>query len=184
MARGTLIHAWFEEIHWLDQPVNADELRRIARHTELFGQDPEQLLAEFLNSIKAPGLSELLTEARYRDSLPHALSKEQGLRQADLEVYNERRFAVHVDNSILSGTIDRLVLFRVAGKPAAADIVDFKTDAVNDAPQDVERLVEHYAPQLRAYRRAVEAIFGIPADRTTARLFLMGLDRVVSAGTA
>ena len=72
---------------------------------------------------------------------------------------------------LLTGVIDRLVLIYAAGDLLSADIVDFKTDHL--FPGDTEQLHKRqafYEPQLESYRRAVQRMFSLPADRTTARL--------------
>jgi len=112
----------------------------------------------------------------------------------DLELLTERRFASRVDHEVVSGIIDRLVLVRPAagtgagsggggrgagarGRPApvgAAEVVDFKTDAL--PPDDEEAAaarVEHYRPQLEAYRDAVAALYGLPAEAVRARLVFL-----------
>jgi ATP-dependent exoDNAse (exonuclease V) beta subunit len=101
--------------------------------------------------------------------------------ECDVRVQAERRFDVPIDGGILSGSIDRLVLFCRDGVPVAADILDFKTDGV--APGDlfaVTRLVDHYRDQLGAYVRAVSAIHGIAAERISTRLVLLATGEIAS----
>lgn len=68
--------------------------------------------------------------------------------QPGLEVYNEQRLEAVEDDKWISAAIDRLVI-----SPMGAHIIDFKTNKVGDV--DRSWLKEHYAPQMRSYRRLV-----------------------------
>ena len=75
------------------------------------------------------------------------------------ELWRERRFAVVREiegrNEVVSGSFDRVVLWRDAnGRALRAEIVDFKTDRV-ESPQDRAQTEARYAPQLEAYRDAL-----------------------------
>jgi ATP-dependent exoDNAse (exonuclease V) beta subunit len=96
-----------------------------------------------------------------------------------LEVHRELPFALRQEDQLLNGSIDRLVLTRQAGRLAAAEVIDFKTDSVT-SPNQLPELTEFYRPQLEAYRNAAERITGVPADRITARLVFLSADEVVS----
>ncbi|MBM3985566.1 MAG: hypothetical protein FJ296_07760 [Planctomycetes bacterium] len=103
------------------------------------------------------------------------------------ELWRERAFLL-VDREageevLVPGAFDRVVLWRDAsGAPLAAEIVDFKSDDVGtpDAP-DTARLdarAAHYAPQLLAYRRALQQLTGLPPERIACRLLFLGADVV------
>ncbi len=74
-------------------------------------------------------------------------------RGREVELFREQPVEAILDGQWLSGTIDRLHVFREHGRPPRLEIVDFKTDAVDDPAI----LAERHAPQMRAYRRAMEA---------------------------
>ena len=97
-------------------------------------------------------------------------------------VQNERGFALQDGEQLLTGAIDRLVLLEQAGRVVAAEVLDFKTDALAaDDPQQVAAKVAHYGPQLEAYRRAVAQFAALPPDRVSAQLVFVeaGLVRPV-----
>lgn len=95
--------------------------------------------------------------------------------RARCRVYRERPFALRDGNTILSGAIDRLVVFE-----GGAEIIDFKTDTVAaDDPAALAAKVEFYRPQLDAYRRAVAAMYRLPTDRVAARLAFLSPGVVV-----
>jgi ATP-dependent exoDNAse (exonuclease V) beta subunit len=179
MARGTLIHAWFEQIQWLDEHRPTElQLRRAAERLDLEGISVEAALQDFSTYLAAPSVSELLTRSSYlellRPSVRHDLSD-----PPELVVFNERRFAVHAAMGILAGTIDRLVLVRHRGEPLAADVIDYKTDLIDEEnAQAKERLLKHYAPQLQAYRIAVGKMFGLDTERVSARIVLLSRGEV------
>ena len=186
-SRGTLIHAWFEQLEWLDDgPPDPALLRRVAKTLDRAELNVERQLDAFQRMLEMPAIAAALSRASYqppyesgvRETLPAALA-DVPLRA---EVHNERRFAVFDDGRLLSGIIDRLVLLYDGDQLVAADIIDYKTDALGEGdPRAAPRLVEHYRPQLDAYRRAVARMFRLPADHICARLLLVstGLMRVV-----
>jgi ATP-dependent helicase/nuclease subunit A len=65
-----------------------------------------------------------------------------------------------------------VTLFYRGDKLLAADILDFKTDAVETAAQIAER-ASYYRPQLQAYRQAAAALTGLASDRISARLLFV-----------
>lgn len=77
-------------------------------------------------------------------------------RRADMRVYREVPIEAIIGGEWVSGVIDRLhVLLGEGGSATAAVIIDFKTDAVDEMGQ----LVEKYARQLTLYQKAVASIF-------------------------
>ena len=89
---------------------------------------------------------------------------------------NEYRLAISIDSSLVSASIDRLVLIYVAGKIVAAEIVDFKSEHV--AASDVDSRAEAHRPQLDAYRDAVSLAFDLPADRIKQTVVFVQVDHV------
>jgi len=90
------------------------------------------------------------------------------------QVWRERPFAVRDGDTILSGTIDRLVVLFDGARPIAADVLDFKTDRVPGAdPQAVQQRIEFYRPQLEAYRCAVADLFRLDRARISTRLAML-----------
>ena len=71
--------------------------------------------------------------------------------------------------------IDRLVEIYQADQLIAADIVDFKTDRIDSqAPDALKTKVEHYRPQIEAYRKAVAQMAGLDESAVSARLLFVG----------
>ncbi len=114
--------------------------------------------------------------------MPETVAKGLAESGARLVVARERRFAVREENVLINGSLDRLVTWQSAdGRVLAADVIDFKTDRAGDAGQLDER-VEYYRPQLMAYRRAVERLYGLEPEAVVGRLVFLepGVVRTVS----
>jgi ATP-dependent exoDNAse (exonuclease V) beta subunit len=172
--RGTLIHAWFEQIQWLEQGAPSEaKLREVAKNLaaeigDVSGQI-EPLLASFHKALAQPDLAAALSKSCYE--------KHAG---AELRVENERPFAVALDGGeLLSGSIDRLVTIWRGNKVVAADILDFKTDEIPlRSPEKLKDKIAYYRPQIDAYRRAVASWTGLPPSKITARLIFTGIGHV------
>ena len=61
----------------------------------------------------------------------------------------------------------------MTGVPVGADVIDFKTDVIT-AEALAER-VDHYRPQLEAYRQAVSHLLGLPLEQISIRLVFVAL---------
>ena len=170
---GTLIHAWLEDIAWLDDGLpTGEQFQAIAvREAPGIAANPADLarrLAEFRQQLAAPTVAAALSKTAYAR---HGAS--------DLVVQTERAFAIRDGEQILSGSIDRVVLVRAGGKLVAAEVLDFKTD-VFDASDDalLAGKIEFYRPQIAAYQRAVAKLTGLPESQITARLVFLTAGKV------
>jgi ATP-dependent exoDNAse (exonuclease V) beta subunit len=178
-TRGTLMHALFEQITWLDDGTpDAQQLWRVAERLASLGLDVEQELAAFDNMLAMPEVRAVLHRSFYESpsdaALERALTAAGAGRRLRAVAHNERRFAVREERRLLSGTTDRLVLLYDDQRLVAADIVDYKTDAIasNDRVR-LEQLVDHYRPQLQAYCGAVSTLYRLPLSQICARLLFL-----------
>jgi len=192
LERGTLIHAWFEQVTWLDEsdPVatlNDAALLQVATDIRV-RELGKELIPEFRDMLQLPAIAAGLQPAAYLSpsTLPWPASVQQLIASADstdvrLEVCNEYPFAVVDDGDVVTGFIDRLVLVHVANRLVAADIVDFKTDAVtpDDGPIFTAR-TDYYSDQLEAYRRVAVQLFRLPEECISARLFMLAAGGIVN----
>ena len=169
--RGSLIHAWFEQIAWLNPPapdtrLDDDYLAAIAQqmfpakdHTWVSDQ-----LVQFRRMLKMPAVIEAL-------SLPNAYNnaykKPTGIGAPQPQLWRERGFAVRIDGRMLRGKFDRAVIYTHDDKPTHADLIDFKTGQV--MPDTVER----YQPQMQAYRQALSTMLALPSDKVRAGLLFV-----------
>ncbi len=180
-ARGTLWHAWLEQIEWLGEgPAGGepgDEQLRTLALALGHGLNLDEEIAEFRRVLRQPELRGVLSRSAYADPRQLGLAA----TQCDLRVLRERRFAVRDADGLLSGTIDRLVLFERNAHVQAADLIDFKTDRLT-GPDDLERRVEFYRPQIAAYRRAVAKIHSLEPGQIASRLVFVQSGVVCAVG--
>ena len=162
MRRGELIHEWLRQIAWIEDGL-PDAESWIASATEAARDTDRRDIAAW-----ARGLA---TEAQTTGTKLHrALSRPAAGAGETIELWRERRFAVvrgnEGRNEVVSGSFDRVVLWRDAdGKAIRAEIVDFKTDRF-DSPQERAQIEARYAPQLAAYRDALRLLCPELDERT------------------
>ena len=77
-----------------------------------------------------------------------------------------------IDDEVVNGRFDRVVLGRRDGTLAWADIIDFKSDWVGD--DGGASLLERYGLQLQGYVDALVHHLSIPSEQVTARLLCTG----------
>jgi ATP-dependent helicase/nuclease subunit A len=150
---GTHMHALFERVEWLEEA------------------DPEALLADWRREAGPDAEMDASITPQFRACFGHPDFRRELARPAGrVELWREKRFEIVLDGQWMSGTFDRVVLTRgEGGEVASAVILDYKTNRVADAAA-VARTAEHYAGQMGAYRRALSAMLGLPADRIRAVL--------------
>lgn len=184
MERGTLIHALFEQLEWLDDgPPDADQLRRVAERLLPSGLDLNEQLGTFQKMLELPEIAAVLSRAFYRPPFDARL---QSALPANLltpgvraEVHNERRFVVRDRRRLLSGAIDRLVLLYDGPQLVAADVIDFKTDLVQaTGARSLAELSRFYRPQIEAYCRAVSHMCHLAEEHIAARLVFVSAGHV------
>ena len=169
--RGTVIHAFFEQIDWLDsgRPTR-DDLRRAAAAvipTPDSNEIVEQWIDDFLEMLDRIEPTNILR----RDHYP---------RDRELRVENERAIAYRDGDQLVTGSIDRLVLQYVRNTVVGADIIDFKTDRLDGSPNTLATKKTFYQPQIDAYRRAVSKLYGLDGEHIRARLIFVATGDVES----
>lgn len=168
--RGTLIHACFEQIEWLDEgPPDRQTLRRVVNALAPASLDTEALLDEFGAMLQRGQIQDVLCRRFYQRYQRQVKSK------LTMQVRREHNFAMTGDEGqLIQGSIDRLVLLCDGEKLIAADVVDFKTDS------DPTAAADRHGEQLLAYRDAVARLFHLPAESISARLLMVADGSVVN----
>ena len=188
LERGTAIHALFEQFEWLDDGLPPDAALRGA--VAKLGASPEQAerwLNDFQAMLARPAVRDCLSRGEYLRKAPWAEDETIRAELAGyapmLKVARERRFAVRHGNSILTGSVDRLVLIHRDARLVAAEVLDFKTDQLPaDRPEQLAETIAAYRPQLNAYRQAVARFAGLPIERVFARLLFVEPGLVEAVG--
>jgi ATP-dependent exoDNAse (exonuclease V) beta subunit len=170
--RGTLLHCWLEELDWIeDFELKESHVLEKGRAIE---PNLETRRAE-LQSLRTALEAEPVRAALSREGC----GAPEGL---DVEVRKERAFSAVLadeggEEQLWTGSIDRLVLGRRGGEIVWADVLDYKTDRVDEAALD-ERTA-YYRPQLESYGRVVAAQTGLAADTIRLRLVFLEPGRVI-----
>jgi RecB family exonuclease len=187
-GRGTLFHAWLEQIAWIeDAKLDDSQLREIAASMALASLDMTAFIKQFRTLLRRPEIANVLSQANYQRpaELPFspAVKAELSRGRLEPELFQELRFSVIDAGQSIQGTIDRLVLLRRDGQVVAAEILDFKTDAMlKDDDGALQDLIAAYRDQMKAYARAVGLMYRLPADRISTRLVLLSTGKVVEVG--
>lgn len=183
-VRGSLVHAWCEEIGWLEDglPERSALLglgRRVA--PRLTDEEIAGHLEGFLRWLEAPAARRALSKQAALERLGAgrpAVADPPRAGELHLEVRTERPFAFRRGDEIVSGAIDRLVVARrtadgaAPGPTVAAEVLDYKTDEVGGGA-DLEARVEHYRPQLELYRAAAASLHRLEPGAVAARLLFL-----------
>jgi ATP-dependent exoDNAse (exonuclease V) beta subunit len=122
---GTEIHALLERVAWVDESPPSLPVGTAGK-----------IVAQLLHN---PDLQEVFA----RQGRP-------------IDLFREQPTSAILDGKLLTGTIDRLLLHhRPDGTVTRVDIIDYKTDAVKN-PAD---LIDRYSGQMTAYRNALLTIY-------------------------
>ncbi len=187
---GQLMHCCFEQIHWLDEgkQVDDDAIRRLLLNRSPGSSQVESAIGRFRELLEHENLRKLLSSSSVKEHhVVPDLDADAGSDALNrIEVHTEKRLAVlmdhldHVDSesgSLIEGVVDRLVLVYEGGCVVAAEIIDFKVDNIDDS--NLTERIEHYRPQLAAYRAAVQTMLGLSSDRIATRLVFIQSGQVV-----
>lgn len=146
-AYGTLVHALFEQIEWLDEE-NDDQLAQKWAAVPC-GDENARVRAEdeVRRSLQSPDIRAVLSRPS-----PEAIC------------WREKRFEILLNGEWLSGTFDRVMI-----EADRATILDFKTDKT-DSDEALAARVDGYRPQLETYREVLARMTGLRHDQITCRL--------------
>jgi len=175
MERGTLWHLWCQATKWLDEsPLEREGLRLVGRpHC----RDESKLTREleaFLTAVEAAGVKDIFRRSAALRGRP-----ELGA-EVSVDCLTESRFTMLVEGRCVSGSIDRLVLYRRGGKVVAADVIDFKTDLAGEATP----LRGAYREQVRQYASSVTRTYGLEEQAVCSKLVWLTTHRVESVEVA
>jgi len=166
--RGSVIHAWLQTLSWLEEWVPDEELLRSLARQEGPGFSPEEV----------ESLREELDVWLRADEVKACLAR--GSHPQGARVETEFPFAVAMGRNFFTGKMDRVILLEEEGRVVAAELLDYKTDAI--PPGDEEgllQLADEYKPQLETYRGALAKMFGLSLSQVKASLVFLYPGRVV-----
>lgn len=167
---GTRLHRLLALVSWSDEPLPDDEtLLRELRHA--LPDDTEAQRRRVLEQFHR-----LLAQPEVRGAL--ARPKEA----SEVRLWRETPFSVLLDDGIVEGRFDRVVVYRDAEGLLRADLLDYKSDTLSST--SLEAAAEAHRPQVAAYARALQKMLGIPSTQVRAGLLFTaaGLCREVRVG--
>jgi hypothetical protein len=176
---GRLIHAFFQQVRWLeDFQVESEKLTEVARRTVeadlLQRVSIERAIDEFTAMLELNSVRQCLSRSRYKGRILAALPDR-------IEIENEYPISGLMNGELISGTIDRLVVLYRQGQPYTAEIFDFKTDAYDPKLNLlwVDERVQHHRPQLSTYANYMAHALHLDAAQVAAHLLLLSSDDCV-----
>jgi len=168
--RGILVHAWMERMVWIeDWSVEPETLLAQGRAVlpDLSAEESEEVRRRLLRWLSAPEIRDRLRRVTYPEGSV---------------VLTEEPFAVRLEDALYQGRMDRVVLVPGGSTPDEAEVLDFKTDAIDPAHSDrLGKAAETYREQLEVYRRAVAAAYRIPLERVRGTLVFLAAGQAVES---
>lgn len=165
---GTLVHAALEDCVWIEE----------------FSFDPRSLEAHGATAQVLESARAIVERGLASEEVRSALSRESSAAPpgTDLRVEREYEFSLLLEDEaegsqLWNGAIDRLVLAEEDGRVVWAEVLDYKSDRVNEG--ELAAKIEYYRPQLEAYARIVAAQTGLLVDQIRLRLAFLSIGRVV-----
>lgn len=177
LTEGSLIHAWFSQVRWLDQDgfPSPDRLQAVATQFPELLSSWDRLRQRFLTLLATPVISRVLSLIEYRQpAAGSALLPAQntsGLAAPNWKLFLEQPFVVPLGDTYCRGQFDRVVVLYDGSQPVAADIIDFKTDKIS--AEEVPGRAAFYHEQLELYRGAAAEWLHIPPGQVSARLLFV-----------
>ena len=170
LVRGSVMHAWYEAIGFLDREPLPDEAAMLAVAKEVAPTvDPSRLrdwLGEFRRMISLPGVRDALSAPKIRG---RPRGSEESSCGGSGRSSRSRWGGTLVARPVRPG---RGAAPRRCGA-VHGDLIDFKTDAATAAT--LESRVETYRPQVEMYRRALAAMLNIGEDTVRARMLFVSV---------
>ncbi|MDR1922848.1 MAG: UvrD-helicase domain-containing protein [Planctomycetaceae bacterium] len=194
---GTAIHACFEHVldksEWLDvNKIDRDSLRVVidkilltqaANKRKILKNDgatavvidgvridADLVMASFIDVCCKPEICEVLSRARYEAD--------------EIEVLHERRFWVFLsERELMKGSIDRLVIERDKGQIIKMEVIDFKTDRLENGVDEESFLAERkkiHAAQMESYRKGMAKLYNITPDKINTTLVFTNIGKFTS----
>jgi ATP-dependent helicase/nuclease subunit A len=174
-ARGTVWHAWAQEVGWLDEPGAADDRALLEVARRLLPDPALDLraeLADFRRGLASVEVRSALSRTRYSARARLVLRREVPF------AFTRRGEAVGTAR-VVTGRIDRLVVeIGQDGSATFAEVLDFKTGD-QAGGTDTARLREAYGHQLETYRMAATRLTNVSPASVRCALVLLDAGKVV-----
>jgi ATP-dependent helicase/nuclease subunit A len=170
---GLVVHRYLQEYPWpAEAALDEDALLALAASLEPDETLRREALAYLQQALEEPDIRAALSKP---DKVPDG---------DEWEVWCERNYCLILPGepgpATWRGSFDRVILQRKGEGYVSAIIQDYKTDSVD--ADSVDARVDHYSPQLIAYRRALCSITGLAPEAVGAQLLFLGAGIVKDVG--
>ena len=174
--QGALLHHWLEQIDWFDTLPNEAWFNKYTPSNFQLRMGADRISAAtkiFMDALQSIEFQQLLTPedafSEVHQEYPFLVRLHKGTQLGALKL---------PEMTDISGTIDRLVIYRNAdGNPISADIIDWKSDRVDAS--NMEQKVNHYAPQLATYAIAISKLLHLPLDSIQTKLVFLRTNQII-----
>lgn len=136
--------------YYLSPIEKGNLVHKFCEHYKL-GVDKTALTEKVCKTFRIPYTDEVQNELN-----PYIENYLNNYREDYDKVYMEKEFYLKIDDSFITGVIDRINI-----KDNSVEIVDFKTNSVKNK----NNLINQYTPQLQLYAYVVKEIMGLNVDR-------------------
>ncbi len=160
---GTLVHAYFEHVGFVDQSPAPDLAILAALQTR--AQVAPTLLEEAKRVIAAALAAPAV----------HAALSRRGAATLHVE---QPMLGRNAEGKPVFGIADRVVIWEENGRATRAEILDYKTDTLA-GPDSAAQARQRHGSQLNAYRALLAEALSVPANRVKAQLVLVRSGEVV-----
>ncbi len=180
---GKLVHGCFELLGWLEdgEPSKQEleeKLATMAPGSPLI----EKAIELFQQSLEHENVVDVLSKSTYREQFVLPETDDDSNR---LEVFSEEAFAVVLNDDespngeiFTQGEIDRLVLIYENHQLVAVDVIDFKSDVIDD--DNLTDRIKFYRPQIETYRAAVAQTTGLEIEKVGSKLVFVRSGQVIN----
>lgn len=165
---GRLVHLFFEDLEWIE---NLEATRRAFREMRGSSNLVESVLGRIEIYLQYENISKLFDRSAYLSGYDR------------VDVFTERSFVVHVDQQLVSGSFDRLLLCYLDGQLKQIELVDFKSDRITTKEQ-LELATKRYWLQLKAYLEALAVMYGNIGDLSiVGKLVFLECGEIITYGS-
>jgi ATP-dependent exoDNAse (exonuclease V) beta subunit len=175
---GDAIHLCLEQIEWWDERPTTGKIKSHLQQAGISTTLIRETLNFFESLPERSGLMSILDRQKYYDWIFHNRydSRIPLMEPLQVRIKTEQRITAYVSGQQISGVIDRLALLYRGDELFGAEIIDFKTDEVDE--RTLSRKLQEHRPQLLAYRDATIASLQLPIEKVWTRVAFVKLDRV------
>jgi len=164
--RGTLLHSLCEQIDWLNDKPDSQQLLCGLNHLPFSTQDKQGACDLFVRLLENKTVQSWFLKENFTKT-----SQEQ------IRLYRELPFLIREDQQIINGIVDRVVIVSDnQGKPLRGEVLDFKSGIYREESEYSKR-VDSYRPQMRSYQNAIAKLFGLDQRDISTKLCFLEMGR-------